>query len=152
GKRYNGSDDTEDSARLIAHQFADAILELIGGGVKGIAQTKIAYVGERTLGVKELYVMDYDGNAAGAMTAYRSIVMSPSWSPDGDKIAFSSFRRGASDIEILGRLDRRPYTFERAGGTTTTPAWSSDGSKSAFATSRDGSDFEIYGADGNGKN
>ena len=151
GKRY-GSDDSEAGARLIAHQFADAIIELIGGGIRGIALTKIAYIGERTQGVKELYVMDYDGNDSGAMTAYKSTVMTPAWSPDGEKIAFTSYRRGMPDIEILSRSDRRSYAFERAGGTTTTPSWSPDGGKIAFATSRDGSDTEIYVADWNGKN
>jgi len=151
GKRY-GSDDSEAGARLMAHQFADAIIELIGGGIRGIALTKIAYIGERTQGVKELYVMDYDGNDSGAMTAYKSTVMTPAWSPDGEKIAFTSYRRGMPDIEILSRLDRRSYAFERAGGTTTTPSWSPDGGKIAFATSRDGSDTEIYVADWNGKN
>ena len=151
GSRYK-SDDSEDGARLMAHEFADAILELIGGGVKGIAQTKLAYVGERTPGVKELYVMDYDGAGAGAMTAYKSQIMSPSWSPAGDKIAFCSFRRAGCEIEVLGRVDRRQYPFERAGGTAMTPSWSPDGSKIAFATSRDGSYTQIYVADWNGKN
>jgi TolB protein len=151
GKAFT-SEATESGARLIAHQFADAIIELIGGGIRGIALTKLAYISERTIGVKELYVMDYDGNDSHAMTAYKSIVMTPAWSPDGEKIAFTSFRRGTPDIEILSRLDRRPYTFDRAGGTTITPAWSPDGSKIAFATSRDGSNTEIYVADWNGKN
>ena len=150
-KRY-GSEDTEEGARLIAHQFADAIIAVIGGGIRGVSLTKIAYISERATGVKELYLMDYDGNDSHAMTAYKSTAMTPAWSPDNEKIAFTSFRRGAADIEILSRLDRRPYTFERAGGTTTTPAWSPDGSKIAFATSRDGSDTEIYVADWNGKN
>ena len=150
GKRY-GSDGTEDGTRLIAHQFADAIVELIGGGIRGVAQTKIAFVSDRR-GAKELYVMDYDGNDAHALTAFKSIVLTPAWSPDGEKIAFTSFRSGGADIEILSRLDRRPYTFRKMGGTTTTPAWSPDGSKIAFATSRDGSDTEIYVADWNGVN
>ena len=150
GKAYT-SEATDSGARLIAHQFADAIIELIGGS-RGIALTKIAYINERTIGVKELYVMDYDGNDSHAMTTYRSIVMTPAWSPDGEKIAFTSFRRGSADIEILSRLDRRPYTFDRPGGTTITPAWSPDGSKIALATSRDGSNTEIYVADWNGKN
>ena len=150
GQRYR-SDDTEEGARFIAHKFADAIVDLLSGG-KGIAQTSIAYISERTPGVKELYTMDYDGSSAHALTAYKSTVLTPAWSPDGEKIAFTSYRRGIPDIEILSRSDNRPYTFERPGGTTTTPAWSPDGSKIALATSRDGSDMEIYVADWNGKN
>ena len=147
-----GNEDSDEGARLIAHKFADQIIELIGGGVRGIGETSIAYISERTTGVKELYVMEYDGNDSHALTAYKSIVLSPSWSPDKEKIAFTSFRRGAADIEILSADDRRPLPFERAGGTTAFPAWSPDGSKIAFSTSRDGSDMEIYVADWNGKN
>jgi TolB protein len=150
GQRYK-SDDTDEGARFIAHKFADAIVDLISGG-KGIAQTSIAYISERAPNVKELHTMDYDGSSAHALTAYKSTVLTPAWSPDGEKIAFTSYRRGIPDIEILSRSDNRPYTFERPGGTTTTPAWSPDGSKIAFATSRDGSDMEIYVADWNGKN
>jgi TolB protein len=151
GQRLN-SDDSDEGARLMAHKFADMIIDLIGGGAHGIAQTKIAYISERTNDVKDLYVMDYDGNDAHAVTAYKSLVLTPAWSPDGEKIAFTSYRRGAPDIEILSRLDHRPYTFDRAGGTTITPAWSPDGSKIAFASSRDGASTEIYIADWNGKN
>src|SRR5438552_5062798 len=151
GKAYT-SEATDSGARLIAHQFADAIIELIGGGSRGIALTKIAYINERTIGVKELYVMDYDGNDSHAMTTYKSIVMTPAWSPDGEKIAFTSFRRGSPDIEILSRLDRKPSKFDRPGGTTLPAACSPDGSKIALATSRDGSNTEIYVADWNGKN
>src|SRR5262249_28130410 len=111
-----------------------------------------AFISERTPGVKELYVMDYDGGNLRALTNYKSIVLTPAWSPDGEKIAFTSYRRGSPDIEILSRVDGRPYTFDRADGTTITPAWSPDGSKIAFASSRDGSDTEIYVSDWNGKN
>lgn len=150
GKRY-GSEDTEQGARLIAHQFADAIVELIGGGIRGVSLTELAYISDRS-GAKELYVMDYDGNDSHALTNQKSIVLTPSWSPDGEKIAFTSFRQGGANIEILSRIDRKPYNFVRQGGTTTTPVWSPDGGKIAYATSRDGSDTEIYVADWNGRN
>ncbi|HEY2385228.1 MAG TPA: Tol-Pal system beta propeller repeat protein TolB [Terriglobia bacterium] len=146
------SEDSDEGARLTAHQLADMIIDLIGGGAKGIARTKIAYISERTPGIKDLYVMDYDGNDPHAVTAYKSLVLTPAWSPDGEKLAFTSYRKGVPDIEVLSRIDNRPYTFDRPGGNTFTPAWSPDGSKIAFATSRDGGGPEIYTADWNGKN
>jgi TolB protein len=149
GNRLN-SDDNDAGVRKAAHMVADMIIDRLGGA-RGIAQTQIAYISERTTGVKELYLMDYDGNDPQPMTAYKSTILTPAWSPDGEKIAFTSFRRGPPDIEILSRLDHRPYTFERAGGNTFTPSWSPDGSKIAFASSRDGS-LQIYVADWNGKN
>ena len=145
------TEDSEDGARLAAHRFADGIIEAIGGGLKGIARTKIAFVSDRS-GSKEIYVMDYDGSGVHPLTSYKSITLTPAWSPDGEKIAFTTYRSGKPDIEILSRVDLRPYTFQRAGGTTTTPSWSPDGGKIAFATSRDGSDMEIYVADWNGRN
>lgn len=151
-KLFN-SEDTEEGARLIAHDFANAIVDAIGGGVRGIARTQIAYISDRTGGnSRELYLMDYDGHDSHALTNYGSSVGAPTWSPDGDKIAFHSRRRGGLEIEIVSRVDQRPFSFERAGGTTMTPSWSPDGGKIAFASSRDGSDTEIYVADWNGKN
>jgi TolB protein len=155
GSGIRNTDDAEDGVRIAAHKFADMIIDRIGGA-RGIAQTQIAYISERAVGakdfVKELYLMDYDGNNPQPMTAYKSLVLTPAWSPDNEKIAFTSYRSGVPDIEVVGRLDHRNFTFERAGGNTFTPAWSPDGSKIAFATSRDGGSPEIYVADWNGKN
>ena len=44
----------------MAHQFADEIISRLGGGINGIAETKIYFVSSRT-GSKEIWVMDYDG-------------------------------------------------------------------------------------------
>ena len=150
GQRLGG-EDTDDSARLLAHTFADKIIELIGGGIRGVARTKIAYVAITGL-VKEIHVMDYDGSNPFPMTAIKSQAITPSWAPDGEKIAFTSYRLNAPDIEIMSRINRRRYEFPRFGGTTVTPSWSPDGSSLAFATSKDGSDTEIYASDWNGRN
>jgi TolB protein len=147
-----GGEDTDDSARLIAHRFADQIISLLGGGIRGISETKISYVSERGLGVKEIYVMDYDGSNAFPLTSYKNISIMPSWAPDGEKIAYVTFRRNTPDIEIMSRIDRRTYPFTRFPGTNGTPVWSPDGSKIAFGSSKDGTDTEIYVADWNGRN
>ena len=152
GQRLGG-EDSEESARLLAHTWADMIIEVVGGGIRGIARTKVAYVSDRGGGVKEIYVMDYDGSNAFALTTWRSVSITPSWAPDGEKVAFTTYRQNdIPDIEVMSRLDRRTFPFQKFGGTTTTPSWSPDGSRLAFATSRDGSDTEIYVADWNGRN
>jgi len=147
-KQYRESA-TDDNARLIAHRFADEIIFRLGGGIAGIAETKLYFVSSRT-GHKEIWAMDYDGAAQHAITRQGSISLSPRVSPDNSRIAFASFERGFN-IAIwsleLGRLVKFP-TF---GGTTISPAWSSDGTRLAFSSSRTG-DPEIYVCDQNGNN
>ena len=149
GQRY-GSDATEEGVRLLAHRFADDILEALGFG-KGIARTKIAFVGERSVGVKEIYVMDYDGSNMTPLTSLKSLALTPSWSPDGEKLAYTSYARNVPNIAVISRVDRRAYPFPAQAGTNTTPSWSPDGNRIAFATSKDGNDGpEIYVSGWNG--
>ena len=59
GKQYR-EQATEDNARLIAHRFADEIIFRLGGGLQGIAESKIYFVSNRSH-TKEIWQMDYDG-------------------------------------------------------------------------------------------
>ncbi len=111
------SDLSDDGIRLVAHSFADSIVDKLFGGQVGIARTKIAYVattspsGANKNTTKEIYVMDYDGANAFPLTTYRSTSITPSWAPDGEKIAFTTYRTGVPNIEILSRIDRRSFPF-----------------------------------------
>ncbi len=141
---------SEDSARTIAHKFANEIILRLGGGISGIAESKIYFISNRT-GHKEVWVMDYDGNNQHELTKQGSIALSPRVSPDNSRLAYSTFAKGGVDIGMYSLELNRPVTFPRYGGTNLSPAWSSDGTKIAFSSSRTG-DPEIYivNADGSG--
>lgn len=141
---------SEDNARKIAHQFADEIILRFGAGVPGIAESKIFFISNRT-GHKEVWEMDYDGNNQHELTHLGSISLSPRVSPDGTRVAFSSFAKGGPEILMYSLDLHRLVTFPRFGGTNLSPAWSSDGSKLAFSSSRTG-DPEIYTIDSDGRN
>lgn len=151
GKQYNEAA-SQDMARTIAHRFADEIISRLGGGVDGIAETKIYFVSNRT-GTKEIWVMDYDGQNQHQVTHLGSTSLSPRISPDNSRIAFSSLGREGWAIRMysldLGRMVSFPGGS--AGGNNFTPAWSADGSKIAFSSARTG-DPEIWVADANGGN
>ncbi len=149
GKQYQDAA-TPEGARSIAHKFADEIIFRLGGGVQGIAETKIFYISSRS-GHKEVWSMDYDGNAQTQVTKLGSISLSPRVSPDGSRVAFSSFARGGPNITMYSRDLGRIVSFPTFGGTNISPAWSPDGTKLAFSSSRTG-DPEIYivNSDGTG--
>src|SRR5947209_1500899 len=75
GKQYQ-EPASDDNARLIAHRFADDIIFRLGGGIAGIAESKIFFVSSRT-GHKEIWEMDYDGAAQRQITHLGSISLSP---------------------------------------------------------------------------
>src|SRR5581483_1104706 len=79
GKQYTEKA-TEENARLIAHRFADEIIFRLGGGIPGIAESKIYFVSNRS-GHKEIWSMDYDGSNQHQVTHNASIALSPHVSP-----------------------------------------------------------------------
>jgi TolB protein len=151
GKQYNEAA-SEDSARTIAHRFADEIILRLGGGISGIAETKIYFISTRT-GSKEIWAMDYDGQNQHAVTHLGTISLSPRISPDNTRIAFASLGKEGWAIRMysleLGRMVSFPAGTE--GGSNQSPAWSGDGTRIAFSSSRSG-DPEIWVSDANGAN
>ncbi|HSZ16884.1 MAG TPA: hypothetical protein VK764_07265 [Terracidiphilus sp.] len=151
GKQYNEAA-SEDMARTIAHRFADEIIARLGGGINGIAETKIYFISSRT-GSKEVWVMDYDGANQHPITHRGSISLSPRISPDNSRLAFAELGREGWDVRMYSLDLSRLVSFPAGtvGGANQSPAWSSDGSKIAFSSSRTG-DPEIWVADAGGGN
>ncbi len=146
GKQYTEAAD-DNGARTMAHKLADEIILRLGGGIPGIAESKIYYV-HAAGGSKELWAMDYDGANPHAVTHLGSISISPRVSPDNSRIAFSSLTNEGFQIRVFSLLLNRMIAFPSAAGTNLSPAWSANG-QLAYASSRSG-DPEIYVSDGNG--
>jgi len=66
----------------------------------------------------------------------------PSWSPDGQRIAFASFRSGGSDIYVADAAGGEPRNLMASEYPAVhfddAPAWSPDGSRIAFSSDRGG--------------
>jgi len=147
GKQYREAASVE-NARLIAHRFANEIIFRLGGGIPGIAESKIVFISSRS-GNKEVWMMDYDGAGQKQLTSLRSISLSPRLSPDGTRVAFTTFTRSISELAMYSLELGRMVTFPRFGATTVSPAWSPDGQTLAFSSAMRG-DPEIFLSGANG--
>ena len=143
GKRWNQV--PKENLRQIAHQISDLIYEELTG-IRGAFNTQIAYVTMRKKGKKRHYtleVADSDGFNAQAILKSTQPIMSPSWSPDGQKLAYVSFENGRSEVFIQsldGQFRHKVASFK---GINSAPAWSPDGKKLALTLSKDGS-ADVY--------
>jgi TolB protein len=150
-KIYRGGA-TDADARRLAHQFADDIVSRLSGGLPGIAQTQIAYVSTKS-GTKEIWAMDYDGGNQHQLTHLKSVALTPRWSPDATRIAFTCYVpfRGivSAQICIFSASSDRLISFPRYKGTNSSPAWSPDGTQIAFMSSQLG-DPQLFVADTDG--
>jgi len=150
GKVYRGAS-TDDNVRKFAHQFADEIIGKILPGAS-IASTRIAFIRGAT-GAKEVWVMDYDGANQHKLTSLGSVALTPHWSPDASRIAFTCFQPVSKVVSAqicmysfdLGKL----VSFARFRGTNTSPTWSPDGSQVMFSSSMQGNPA-LYVSDASG--
>lgn len=131
--------------RDVAHQMADAIYEKITG-VRGAFWTRIAYVTASGRGDAMRYaLMVADSDGFNPQTIVRSAepLLSPSWSPDGNQLAYVSFERGNSAIYIQNIATGGRELVASFRGINSAPSFSPDGSKLALTLSRSGNP-EIY--------
>ncbi|GMT42927.1 MAG: protein TolB [bacterium] len=144
GMRYTGE---RKLFRKMVHRFADEVVYRLSGE-PGIAETRLAFI-SRVKGRKELFICDYEGFGLEQVTSYRSIVLSPEWSPSGESILFTSYRNGNPDIFSLDLQSGTTSVISQRKGLNSSAAWSPDGKKIALTISVKGnSDIYIVNADG----
>lgn len=143
GMRWKGI--AEKNIRQVAHKMSDEIYkELIG--IRGSFNTKIAYVTIKKVRGKRKYtleVADSDGFNAQPILKSSRPIMSPSWSPDGKKLAYVTFENGHSEIVIQHLDGSNRKIIASYKGINGAPSWSKDGKKMVMTLSKNGS-ADIY--------
>ena len=135
-----------DQWRDAAHQIADIVYAEITG-VRGAFSSKIMYVLAQNSGTPQaryrLEIADADGQRARTLFSSPQPILSASWAPDGNRVAYVSFETGRPSI-ILQDVDG-PYREQLTSfrGINGSPVFSPDGQELAMVLSRDG-DPEIF--------
>ena len=133
--------------RQIAHEISDIIYEKITG-LRGAFNTQVAYVSAINAadGSKDyvLQVADSDGFDPQTILSSKRPLMSPSWSPDAQQIAYVSFenpRTSAIYVQVMATGKRTKISSVQ--GINGAPVWSPDGRRLALTLSHKGNP-DIY--------
>ena len=120
--------------RALAHRISDDIVKAATGR-DGIARTRIAFA-NNTTGHKEIWVMDYDGDAVKRLTDNKSISLLPRFSPDGRRLAYTSYKDGNPDLWMLDLETGHSKIFSSEQGLNIAGGFSPDGSRILMTLSR----------------
>src|SRR5271165_269931 len=149
GKPYTATLD-EAGVTRVAHQYAADILAQFGG--KSLVGTRIVFVSDRT-GNKEIWSMNYDGTDQRQITHYNTISTFPSVSPDGKKLAFTSWLRGRPEIVMFSMdTSRRLPFYNQQASMNAFVAFTPDSKRIIFSSTANGGAAQLFMADVDGGN
>lgn len=135
--------------RLTGHRIADFVYEKLYG-MPGYFSTRIAYVvksGTRY----ELQIADVDGMDAQPALRSNEPIISPAWSPDGQRLAYVSFEAKKPIIYVHTLTTGQRRVVANFKGSNSAPAWAPDGTQLAVVLTKDGlSQLYVINADGSG--
>ncbi|MEL6837969.1 MAG: Tol-Pal system beta propeller repeat protein TolB [Pseudomonadota bacterium] len=135
--------------RRMGHKVADAVYSRITGE-GGYFDSRVVFVSEsgpKDNRLKRLAIMDYDGANVQFLTDSSSIVLAPRFSPNGDRVLYTSFESGFPRINVLNvaNIGRQQLTTAQ-GEMAFSPRFSRDGRSVIYSLSN-GGNTDIYRTD-----
>lgn len=140
---------TPSSWRRMAHKVADAAYSRITGE-GGYFDSRVVFVSEsgpKNQRAKRLGLMDYDGAGLQYLTDSSSIVLAPRFSPNGDRILFTSYSSGFPEIYLMDVASLQTRSLGQVPGTMTfAPRFAPNGQTVVFSLEQ-GGNTDIYTVD-----
>ncbi len=135
-RNYSGED-----IYSLVHAFADDLVYDLTGE-EGIASTMIAYVTRSSSGYA-LGVKSQDPRSTRTVMSDEDVITTPAWSPDGNRLIFTSFRSGNADLWCYSFSESRAEKILSFPGLNSSPAWSPTGETIALTLSMN-RNIDIY--------
>ncbi len=143
GLQFVGS---TDGWRRMAHKVADAVYSRITGE-GGYFDSRVVYVSEsgpKNARQKRIAIMDYDGENNQFLTTDQSIVLAPRFSPNGNRVIYTSYETGFPKIYVLdvGTVSRQVLQ-DQPGTMSFAPRFAPDGQSVVYSLTT-GSNTDLY--------
>lgn len=138
-----------DGWRRMAHKVADTVYSRITGE-SGYFDSRVVFVSEsgpKDQRLKRLAIMDYDGANVQYLTDSSAIVLSPRFSPSGDRVLYTSYDSGFPRIRVLSVGTVSSQTLQTSTGTMSfAPRFAPDGQTVVYSLTT-GANTDIYAMD-----
>ena len=132
---------TDPAFRLEVHRLSDELTRLAAGTI-GFAASRLLFVSSD----KRVYRIDSDGHGLVPLTPAGTTALSPAWSPDGQRFAYTKLGAGRGPVIVQTIANGATFTVPGTeAGLNITPVFSPDGRMLAYARS-DEKGTDVYAA------